>query len=88
MGSISVNAIRTAASAFFFLIVKARLVPVSLACRDNLQSDEMLPTSIFSLSERGHRSSSVGSAMLLTSSDKDTRRSLGCRQALFSSSCL
>lgn len=84
LGNGCLNAIRAVATIFSYS--KSCAFPCefclegqSLIWRDAAK----LPTSIFSLSEGRHHFS-VGSAMLLTSSDKDTWCSLGCKLAMFS----
>lgn len=84
LGNVCLNGVRAVATVFSYS--KSCTCP----CEFCLQGQSLiwrdaakLPTSIFSLSEGRHHFSSVGSAMLLTSSDKDTWRPLGCRLAMF-----
>lgn len=84
LGNVCLNGVRAVATVFSYsknctCPCEFCLQGQSLIWRDAAK----LPTSIFSLSEGRHHFSSVGSAMLLTSSDKDTWRSLGCKLAMF-----
>lgn len=88
LGNICLNAIRAVATVDFFSCSKSCTCP----CEFCLQGQSLiwwyaakLLASIFSLSEARHHFSSVESAILLTSSDKDTWHSLGCKLAMFSS---
>lgn len=84
LGNICLNAVRAIAT--IFSCSKSCVCPCEFCFGGQSQiwrDAAKLSTSIFFLSEGRHHSSSVGNAMLLTSSDKDTWCSLGCRVAMF-----
>lgn len=84
LGNIYLNAVRAVATDFSHS--KSSVCPCEFCLEGQSQirrDAAKLSTSIFFLSEERHHSSSVENAMLLTSSDKDTWCSLGCRVAMF-----
>lgn len=84
LGNICLNAVRAVATIFSYS--KSCVCPCEFCLGGQSQiwrDAAKLSTYIFFLSEGRHHSSSVGNAMLLTSSDKDTWCSLVCRMAMF-----